>query len=40
MRVLFNKETFDPTKFGNDDKIIRESAMATMQFNPQSPGYV
>ena len=40
MRILFNKETFDPTKFGDDDKIIRESALSTMQFNPRSPAYV
>ena len=40
MRILFNKETFDPTKFGDDDKIIRESAFDTMQFNPRSPAYV
>ena len=40
MRILFNKETFDPTKFGDDDKIIRESAFEQMQFNPQTPTYV
>ena len=39
MRILYNEERFDPTKYG-DDKIIKESAMFEMQFNPRSPSYL
>ena len=39
MRVLYNEQRFDPTKYG-DEKIIKESAMNRMQFNPRSPSQV
>ena len=39
MRILYNGERFDPTKYG-EDRIIKESSMTTMQFNPRTPSYV
>ena len=39
MRVLYNKESFDPTKYG-PDRIIRESTMTQTQFNPRDPTYL
>ena len=39
MRVLYNEQRFDPTKYG-DEKIIKESAMNRMQFNPRTPSQV
>ena len=39
MRVLYNKERLDPTKYG-DEKIIRESTMTQTQFDPKSPTYL
>ena len=39
MRVLFNKESFDPTKYG-PEKITRESTMTQMQFDPTYPTYL
>ena len=39
MRILYNTERFDPTKYG-DDKIIKESLMSEMQFNPHTPSFV
>ena len=39
MRVLFNKESFDPTKYG-PEKITRESTMTQMQFDPTYPSYL
>ena len=38
MRVLFNHERFDPKQYG-DEKIIKESAMSIMQFDPRIPSY-
>ena len=32
MRILYNEERFDPTKYG-DDKIIKESTMSKMKFD-------
>ena len=32
MRILYNEERFDPTKYG-DDKIIKESTMGKMKFD-------
>ena len=39
MRLLYNKESFDPTKYG-PDKITKESSMTEMQFNPKVPEYI
>ena len=39
MRILYNKERFDPTKYG-DDRIIKESGMSKMQFDPRSPSFL
>ena len=39
MRVLYNYERFDPKKYGNE-KIVKESGMNIMQFNPRSPSYI
>ena len=39
MRLLYNKESFDQTKYG-PDKIIRESTMTQTQFNPKDPEYI
>ena len=38
MRVLYNKESFEPTKYGSD-RIIKESTMTQMQFDPTYPSY-
>ena len=39
MRILYNKERFNPTKYG-DDRIIKESGMNKMQFDPRSPSFL
>ena len=39
MRVLYNRERFDPTEYG-EDKFVKESQMSSMQFNPRSPSFV
>ena len=39
MRILYNKERFNPTKYG-DERIIKESGMNKMQFDPRSPSYL
>ena len=39
MRIFYNIERFDPTKYG-DEKIVKESVMSEMQFDPRSPSYV
>ena len=39
MRILYNRERFDPVEYGGD-KIIRESALSTQQFNPRDPSYM
>ena len=39
MRVLYNKESFDPTKYG-PDRVIKESTITQMQFNPKVPEYI
>ena len=39
MRVLYNRERFDPTEYG-DDKFVKESQISSMQFNPRSPSFV
>ena len=39
MRILYNIERFDPTRYG-DEKIVKESIISDMQFDPRSPSYV
>ena len=39
MRILHDKVRFDPTKYG-DDRIIRESGMSKMQFDPRTPSFI
>ena len=39
MRILYNDERFDPKKYG-DDKIVKESGMSIMQFDPRIPSYL
>ena len=38
MILLHNNERFDPTKF-DEDKIVKESIIKQLQFNPQSPAW-
>ena len=39
MRVLYNNERFEPTKYG-PDRIIRESTMKQTRFDPKNPSYI
>ena len=39
MRILYNHERFNPKKYG-DERIVKESGMSIMQFDPRIPSYV
>ena len=39
MQVLHNSESLDSQKFGSD-KIVKESLIKSIQFDPRSPSYV